>query len=530
MGDVNLTINGKAISVPAGTSVFEAASKTGIFIPHYCYHPDLSVAGVCRMCMVEIEKNPRLQISCNTTVAEGMVVRSDTQKVKDTVKNVLELHLINHPLDCPICDKAGECKLQDFYADYGLYASRMEFNAKVHKPKVVDIGTIVLDSERCILCSRCVRFTAEVTKTHELGIFNRGDRSELRTYDDLPLRNDYTGNLADICPVGALTAKDFRFQQRVWFLEKTDSVCTFCAQGCNTKISVNPKTSTLYRVEPRRNPEVNKSWICDEGRWNYHFVKENRVKTPLHQIDGRLQEESWHTAMGDIATRVRENASKTLVAISTYATNEETQDVIDSFTRLGVTQFTWIVEETHVGKKEPADGILKNADLTPNAAGVAAIFKKSNTPLLKISEAESQLKSGCFDTVFLLGLEGTKMPGAAKLLLAIPKTAEVVAHATTVLGLFEKCQWVLPNVSSFEKSGTLVNVQGRLQRLKAALPKQALSRDLHQFVFALEKGGDRENLPVGHMEKVFETKTRENFLKGQALRFREMKVEGYKSA
>lgn len=232
---VKLTINDKAVEVPAGTSVFAAAAMAGIEIPHYCYHPDLSVAGVCRMCMVEIEKNPRLQISCNTPATEGMVVKTKTDKVKETVKNVLELHLINHPLDCPICDKAGECKLQDFYSGYGLYESRMDYE-KVHKPKVQDIGTIMLDSERCILCSRCVRFTSEVTKTNELGIFNRGDRAVLGTVDNKPLKNDYTGNLADICPVGALTAKDFRFKQRVWFLDKTKTVCTLCAHGCNTVV------------------------------------------------------------------------------------------------------------------------------------------------------------------------------------------------------------------------------------------------------------------------------------------------------
>ena len=173
---LKLTIDGKAVEVNPGTTVFQAAQLAGIFVPHYCYHPDLSIAGVCRMCMVEIEKIPRLQISCNTMCADGMVVKTQTDKVKETVKGVLELHLINHPLDCPICDKAGECKLQDYYTQHGKYESRMEFE-KVHKPKVQDIGTIVLDSERCILCTRCVRFTAEVTKSFELGIFNRGDRS-----------------------------------------------------------------------------------------------------------------------------------------------------------------------------------------------------------------------------------------------------------------------------------------------------------------------------------------------------------------
>ncbi|MEZ4750597.1 MAG: hypothetical protein R3B54_08205 [Bdellovibrionota bacterium] len=174
-----------------------------------------------------------------------MVVRTSSDKARQAQKGSLELHLINHPVDCPICDKAGECKLQDFYREFGLYKSRVELSDKVHKPKAKDIGTIVLDAERCILCTRCARFTHEVTHTDELVIVNRGDRSELKTYDDGPLRNDYTGNLADICPVGALTARDFRFQQRVWFLEEKDSVCTMCARGCNTTVSYNPKTKTF---------------------------------------------------------------------------------------------------------------------------------------------------------------------------------------------------------------------------------------------------------------------------------------------
>ncbi len=332
---VGLEINGKRVEVPAGTSVFQAASQAGVFIPHYCYHPDLSVAGVCRMCMVDIEKNPRLQISCNTPVADGMVVKTNTDKVKETVKSVLELHLINHPLDCPICDKAGECKLQDFYRDYGLYESRMDYQ-KVHKPKAKDIGTIVLDSERCILCTRCVRFTQEVTKTNELGIFNRGDRSELKTFDDGPLKNDYTGNLADICPVGALTAKDFRFQCRVWFLDKTDSVCTFCARGCNTTVSVNPATKTLYRVEPRRNVEVNKSWICDTGRWEYHHVySEKRVTVTRERRDGKWEDSPWNDLFRAAGEILHKAAERVLIAISTQATNEEIIDVVQGLSGLG---------------------------------------------------------------------------------------------------------------------------------------------------------------------------------------------------
>ena len=223
----NLTINGKVVEVPDGTTILNAAKSIGVEIPHYCYHPKLSIAGNCRMCLVEVEKFPKLQIACNTVVTEGMVVRTDTEKVRKAVTGVLELMLIHHPVDCPICDQAGECGLQNYYMKYGLHKSRYDLEDKVHKKKVQDIGgQIVLDAERCILCSRCVRFLREVTRTCEMEFFQRGDHSEISIFPGKKLTNDYTGNLADICPVGALTSKDFRFKCRVWFLSSTPSVCT----------------------------------------------------------------------------------------------------------------------------------------------------------------------------------------------------------------------------------------------------------------------------------------------------------------
>lgn len=489
---VKLTINGKGMEVPVGTTVFNAAAAHGIEIPHYCYHPDLSVAGVCRMCMVDIEKNPRLQISCNTQVSEGMVVRTDTEKVKETVKNVLELHLINHPLDCPICDKAGECKLQDFYADYGLYESRMDYE-KVHKPKVQDIGTIVLDSERCILCSRCVRFTAEVTKTNELGIFNRGDRSVLGTVDNQPLKNDYTGNLADICPVGALTAKDFRFKQRVWFLDKTKTVCGLCAHGCNTLVSKNPDTQKLYRVEPRRNPEVNKSWICDRGRWEFHYVHdENRIREPKKLVDGVWTDQTWHAAFQSLSEEIIQAPDLVLVALSTQLTNEEVADCVSSLRDLGVSHFTWVVDESVVSETQPFDGILKHRDLTPNAQGFQRVMKNLGMNWLSGTQAQEKLRSECFKRLLILGIEGYEMPGLASLLLSAPSSLRIALHATTQNPFLEKCEWVLPNTSTFEKSGSFVNAQGVFQKVQASIPRQFLSRDAHQVIWGISNQGDRK--------------------------------------
>lgn len=525
--EIKLTINDKAVVAKPGMTVFQAAQTAGIFIPHYCYHPDLSIAGVCRMCMCEIEKNPRLQISCNTMVAEGMVVRTDSPKVKETVQSVLELHLINHPLDCPICDKAGECKLQDYYKDYGLYKSRMEYDSKNHKPKAVDIGTIVLDDERCILCTRCVRFTAEVTKTHELGIFNRGDRSVLRTYDDKPLRNDYTGNLADICPVGALTAKEFRFKQRVWFLDRNDSICTQCARGCNITVSVNPQTTKMYRVEPRRNPDVNQSWMCDTGRWNVQYVSnETRLQNPQKQIDGKCFEETWESFFQATAKSILDNPARVLVALSAQMTNEEIADAVATLSELGVSNYTWVCDEKTIEDRKPIDGILKHQDQTPNAAGFLQIMEKTKTPWMRHEETIKKLQAKEYDHFIVLGLEGVTMPGLAELLIKTPKETSVTLHATTQVALFEKATWLLPNTSSFEKSGTMVNALGMIQKIKASLPWQHISRDVHALVFGLKQGNDRTVSPSGRFQTVFKRFSNESIFPGARSDWRKMPASG----
>ena len=231
-----LTIDGKPITVEAGTRVIEAARRLGIEVPFYCYHPGLTIPANCRICMVEIEKFPKPQVACYTECQDGMVVRTDTDKIKETRRHILEFLLINHPLDCPVCDQAGECWLQDYYLRYGLYDARF-YEEKVKKPKAVPIGpNVMLDAERCILCSRCVRFTDEISKTSELGIVNRGDHSEIAVSPEKELDNPYSGNVVDICPVGALTDRDFRFKCRVWYLQKADSICPGCARGCNIEI------------------------------------------------------------------------------------------------------------------------------------------------------------------------------------------------------------------------------------------------------------------------------------------------------
>ncbi|HTL48707.1 MAG TPA: 2Fe-2S iron-sulfur cluster-binding protein, partial [Verrucomicrobiae bacterium] len=278
-----LTIDGKEIEVPAGTRLIEAAKKCGIDVPFYCYHPGLSVSGNCRMCLVEVEKTPKLQIACHIQAADGMVVKTQTEQVLKTRQHVLEFLLLNHPVDCPVCDQAGECWLQDYYMKHGLYNSRLGED-KVKKPKAVPLGpTVMLDAERCILCSRCIRFCDEVSKTSELGFIQRGDHTEIAVAPGKELDNKYSGNTVDICPVGALTDRDFRFKIRVWYLKEEDSICNGCSRGCNIQVHYNldrpqhGKGERVKRLKPRFNERVNKWWMCDEGRYGYKYHDRNRI-------------------------------------------------------------------------------------------------------------------------------------------------------------------------------------------------------------------------------------------------------------
>jgi NADH-quinone oxidoreductase subunit G len=279
-----ITVDGIEFEVAEGRTILQALDDLGVLmngvdVPHYCWHPKLTIDGSCRLCQVEIEGVPKLQIACNTPVADGMKIHTQTERVRNAREGVMELLLVNHPLDCPICDQAGECKLQDYAFEYGQPHARTQEPRRAGK-KRVDLGpTIVFDQERCILCRRCVRFCREVPGTGELSVFARGDRSVIETFPETPLSNDYSMNVADICPVGALTTKDFRFKIRVWFLEDVEGVCTGCARGCNVYAGV--ANNRVYRYVPRRNDAVNQTWMCDEGRLTYKRIgADDRIDQP----------------------------------------------------------------------------------------------------------------------------------------------------------------------------------------------------------------------------------------------------------
>ncbi|HTQ81532.1 MAG TPA: 2Fe-2S iron-sulfur cluster-binding protein, partial [Thermoanaerobaculia bacterium] len=300
-----VTINDRTVEVPAGTNLVEAGLLVGVQIPHYCYHPRLSVVGQCRMCLVEIEvggkKMPKLQAGCSTQVErDGMVVRTDTPEVKEAQKGMMEFLLINHPLDCPICDQAGECGLQDYSFKHGVAFSRFQFEDKRTYPgrERIPLGAnVVLNMNRCIQCTRCVRFTNEIAKTGELGFFNRGARTEIGTFPGRELSNPLATCVVDVCPVGALTSTRFRFAERVFYLDKKPSICTGCEVGCN--ITIEHRRGSIKRYKPRANPEVNDYWMCDFGRASFERYKTiPRLATArLRNAEGRAVPATWQEAL-----------------------------------------------------------------------------------------------------------------------------------------------------------------------------------------------------------------------------------------
>lgn len=465
---VKIQVNGQEVEVKEGSTIIEAFYQNKIDIAHYCWHPGLSVAGVCRLCMVEIEGNPRLQIACNTTVTPGMKVSNVSEKVKDAVKWGLDFHLINHPLDCPICDQAGECGLQDQYMKYGRNDSKMG-EAKVKKHKVVDLGPrVVLDSERCILCSRCVRFCDEVPKTSELGIFNRGDRAEVGTFDGKPLTNKYSTNVVDICPVGALTSRDFRFRQRVWFLKDKETICTGCSTGCNVKAYYNKEG--VFRVKPVYNAAVNGHWMCDDGRDVYKFVnRENRLIDAKIVSGGKTE----HMQPTELAKRLGaslkgQGASVALVLTGSHSV-EEYEAIVSYFKNdVGTTQiFHWINNPDTI---DSFDGILIRGDKNPNTKGLIEVLAKNGVSTQWKSLIDA-IGTGAVKTVVVAGPENQALfPDMKVKISELSKAAKLVwmtAGKNSELESLAGDVALLPLKTYVEKPGTFVNHAGLRQKTQA---------------------------------------------------------------
>jgi NADH-quinone oxidoreductase subunit G len=449
---VNVTIDGQTVRVAKGTNVLEAAKLLGLDISAFCYHPGLAVVAQCRQCLVTIEKNPKLQPSCQQTVAEGMVVHTTDAASTLARKQQLEFTLVNHPIDCPICDKAGECTLQKLYFDHDNADSRVD-TPKVHKQKVVDLGpTIVLDQERCILCSRCIRVCDEVAGQHQLDFSHRGDHELLGTAPGELLDNPYSLNTVDVCPVGALTAKDFRFTMRAWELDATPSVCNGCATGCN--IEIHHKNDRAWRLVPRHNPDVNQYWMCDEGRTTYHELRERRLAAAT--VDGLPT--GWDRAVAAVAARLK-TPSRVAVVLSAVASNE------DNFALARLAK-EWGVKDVFIAARSPipsrADGRLRVADMNPNAAGVTAITAALGLTVRPIAQLTGTEPRG------LVVLGDAIQDQSAAIPIGQLVELDVIALAAWESELVGKARIALPIAAWAETPATITNAKGRVQRMHAA--------------------------------------------------------------
>jgi NADH-quinone oxidoreductase subunit G len=465
-----LTINGVEVEVAPGTNLIEAARQIGVEIPHYCYHPGLSVAGQCRLCMVDLDKAPRPTIACNTLATDGMVVWTDTPRVQETRRAILEFHLINHPLDCPVCDQAGECWLQIYYMRHGLYTPRM-VDDKVRKPKAVPLGPhVMLDAERCILCSRCVRFLDEITGTGELGIFFRGDHAEIGLFPGRALDNRYSGNVVDLCPVGALTDRDFRFQVRVWYLESARSVCPGCSRGCNIEVHVNRRRPhhnqgrRVARLKPRFNAEVNRWWMCDHGRYGFGFVDApDRIRAPLRRRDDAQVPADWTEVLAAVAAALTGPAEGLGIIASPRLSNEDLFALRRLVEHLGIRHVGFAVPPRVPGDE---DAFLIRADKHPNSRGAELLGLDGDVAAILRAARAGALRTLW---VFHHDLLASAWP-EAEVRAALTGVHTLIWSGTNANATSALATWVLPAAAWVEREGTFTNFQGRVQRFRAALP------------------------------------------------------------
>ena len=462
-----LTIDGTEYEVAEGRTILQAIDDLGLLmdqveIPHYCWHPKLPIDGSCRLCQVEVEGIPKLQIACDTRVQDGMVVHTKTQRVQDARRGVMELLLINHPLDCPICDQAGECKLQDYAFEYGVQHARTEEPRRPAK-KATSLGpTIVFDQERCILCRRCVRFCREIPKTGELGVFQRGDESLLELFPGSELDNPYSMNVADICPVGALTTKDFRFKLRVWFLDDVNSVCNQCSNGCN--ISIGRSNNKVYRYLPRRNDAVNDTWICDQGRLSYKALDEGRLRSAR----GNGREAPYSSALREASAllrQARESGGRIVGIASPFVPNEDLYLFRELLSALGAEPATFRVPTGE------ADDLLIKAEKAPNAAGARALGFAEAAPPEDAAELASVLGAGD---------------------LALDRVAGSIVIDAYDSPLAQSARVALPARNFLERAGSFTNHAKRVQCFEAALEPDFEAWSEGELLSRIAAGADVE--------------------------------------
>lgn len=474
-----ITIDGKQLDVDPSRTVIQAAEESGIEIPHFCYHPKLSVAGNCRMCLVEIEKMPKLAIACATQVSEGMVIQTRSDRVLNAQHAVMEFLLINHPLDCPICDEAGECKLQDYAYKYSIGYSRFEED-KVHKPKRYKLGpNVLLDVERCIMCSRCIRFADEIAKQPVLTFTQRGDHVVLTTFPETTFDSPYSMNVIELCPVGALTSTDFRFKSRVWELSSTDSVCVGCERGCNTNIWV--RNNQILRLTPRQNEDVNSYWMCDHGRLNTfkHVAGEGRVNGPMIRRDGQFVEVGWDEALASLISELRSFKKGEIAGIgSGHATNEDNY-VFQKLLReiLGTKNLDVLSHK----KEGDGDAFLLREEKCPNLYGARAVGVRPEAGGLDLKGIVRGIEEGNIKALYVIEEDVAVLPEFKS---CLGNLELLVVHSSVHNATTEVADIVLSSSTYAEKHGTFVNFQGRVQRIRPAVATIEQDRALDGFAMS----------------------------------------------
>ena len=486
-----LIIDNREVEFVQGQTVIQAARDADISIPHFCWHPGLSVSGNCRICLVEIEKLPKLAIACSTQAMEGMVVHTKSGKVIESQNAVMEFLLINHPLDCPICDEAGECKLQDYAFKYSKGISRFE-EEKNHKDKRISLGpNVMFDQERCISCSRCIRFCEEVAKDPQLTFVQRGDRVTIRTFPGKELDNPYSMNVIEICPVGALTSKHFRFRSRVWDMSFTDSICPGCSRGCNTIIGV--RKNEILRIEPRKNPDVNQWWLCDWGRLNtikYVNDENTRINMPVikgsESIDGneKMMEVAWEEAISKSVSVLGGIKSSILFIASPFSTLEDNYTLKkfakEVFCSDNIFYIPFINESF-------GDELLKKSDMTPNSNGLKALgINELNDKVLQ------DIKTGKFNFIYFLNDTPERIKNYKDYFGNIKNS---IYHLNTKNDFAYSTADVIFSDSTYaEINGTFMNFQGRIQRIRPAVATLEQERLLGEFsVSRLDKFGSHND-------------------------------------
>jgi NADH-quinone oxidoreductase subunit G len=464
-GFVTLTVDGKEVVAKPGTNLITAAKTVGADIPYYCWHHRLSIAANCRMCLVESSTSPKLVPACQTALQEGMTVRTNTARVAESQRSVMEFLLLNHPVDCAICDQAGECKLEDYYQRVDHKPSRLE-GEKILRDKRHVLGPlVVLDQERCVQCTRCVRFMDEVAKEPQLGMFARGSEEYIDVFPGRQLTSNYSGNTVDLCPVGALLNRDFRFRARTWFLSTVASVCTGCSRGCN--IYVDFMGQDTYRYRPRENDVVNQSWMCDQGRLSYKALNLERVRGPSigRADDRRDASASEALAKATLQLKAMAGTAELSVLVSPVCSNE------DLLAGLTFAKDALGVRQLYVGGRPDgeADHFLMRADKNPNRKGLEWIAAGLGLTLHPFAELLKAVESGSVKALYVLGGELPVPEAAAKL----AKVEFIAVQASNTSALTAVADVVLPASTHVEEEGSFVQADSIIQRFRRAYPPRA---------------------------------------------------------